>query len=214
MLEINGDLPKVAAREPAEPSLLPAGALESAQRSSRYALLSMALLVVQGTCLSIALRYSRTRAGIPYLASVSGERCGVVARWPVLYAGCFPCVSERCPSSVCALCRPWCSVLVTEVVKLAICSAVQLRAAAATARSVGEPFLKEARLQARGIASKALPMLLPAGMFVMQQVCCGGGERGRAPPDQSERRHRERRDVCMPTVTTKGRCHPRNDSPM
>lgn len=74
MLEINGDLPKVAAREPAEPpALLPAGALESAQRSSRYALLSMLLLVFQGTCLSIALRYSRTRTGTPYLASVSGE---------------------------------------------------------------------------------------------------------------------------------------------
>ena len=58
----------------------------------------------------------------------------------------------------------------TEAVKLAICGVVQLRAAAATARSVGEPFSKEARRKARDIASKALPMLLPAGMFVMQQV--------------------------------------------
>lgn len=110
MLEINGDLPKVASREPAEPlSLLPAGALESAQRSSRYALLSMALLVLQGTCLSIALRYSRTRAGTPYLASVSGESAGgrAVARgwWPVsllLRKACDP-ARELPRASVCSL---------------------------------------------------------------------------------------------------------------
>eukprot|EP00884_Botryococcus_braunii_P008887 jgi/Botrbrau1/179/Bobra.0022s0159.2 len=38
---------------------------------ARLGLLSMALLVFQGTALSLTLRYSRTRAGRPYLASVA-----------------------------------------------------------------------------------------------------------------------------------------------
>lgn len=51
-------------REPASPATL--------RRDGRLALLSMLLLVFQGTALSIMLRYSRARAGTPYLASVSG----------------------------------------------------------------------------------------------------------------------------------------------
>lgn len=47
---------------------------------------------------------------------------------------------------------------------------MQLRECAARARAVGEGFRGEARREAREIAAKALPMLLPAGMFVMQQV--------------------------------------------
>lgn len=43
------------------------------RRNGRLALLSMLLLVFQGTALSIMLRYSRAREGQPYLASVSGE---------------------------------------------------------------------------------------------------------------------------------------------
>ena len=48
------------------------GSLTSAaQRSARLALLSMVMLILQGTALSIALRYSRVKAGTPYLGSVS-----------------------------------------------------------------------------------------------------------------------------------------------
>lgn len=43
----------------------------AANRSLRLALLSMLLLIIQGTTLSIALRFSRVKAGTPYLASVS-----------------------------------------------------------------------------------------------------------------------------------------------
>jgi hypothetical protein len=48
---------------------------DTVRRNGRLALLSMLLLVFQGTALSIMLRYSRARAGQAYLASVSGESC-------------------------------------------------------------------------------------------------------------------------------------------
>lgn len=63
------------------------------RRNSRLALLSMLLLVFQGTALSIMLRYSRARAGQPYLASVSGERCRRCHRCVGAHAdGLRPCI--------------------------------------------------------------------------------------------------------------------------
>lgn len=56
------------------------------RRNSRLALLSMLLLVFQGTALSIMLRYSRARAGQPYLASVSGELGAGCSAWPTAHA--------------------------------------------------------------------------------------------------------------------------------
>ncbi|KAL4440038.1 hypothetical protein ABPG75_003039 [Micractinium tetrahymenae] len=117
------------------------------RRNSRLALLSMLLLVFQGTALSIMLRYSRARAGQPYLASVS--------------------------------------VIFTEAIKLVICVFMQYRVVAAEVASAlprtsggsgagaaarGAPLSRELRRQARDIAAKSVPMLLPAAMFVMQQV--------------------------------------------
>ena len=66
--EEKGSARAAAARRPTTP-LTPA----TLRRNSRLAMLSMLLLVFQGTALSIMLRYSRARAGTPYLASVSGE---------------------------------------------------------------------------------------------------------------------------------------------
>eukprot|EP00887_Chlorella_sp_A99_P000565 scaffold17.g565.t1 len=106
-----------------------------AQRG-RLALLSMLLLVLQGTALAVALRQSRLRGGpgqrAPYLASVS--------------------------------------VAVTEAIKLAICVSVELRKCQAAAAAAGEPFAKHASRVAGELVAASLPMLLPAGMFVMQQV--------------------------------------------
>jgi hypothetical protein len=112
----------------------------AAQRSARLALLSMLLLVLQGTSLSLALRFSRIKPGTPYLASVS--------------------------------------VLLTEMLKLVICVSVQLWKCRAAALEDNASVFKECRKQMYFILSQALPMLLPAGMFVMQQVGAGGGEEG------------------------------------
>ncbi|GAB4823747.1 hypothetical protein N2152v2_010793 [Parachlorella kessleri] len=92
----------------------------------------MVLLVLQGTSLSLALRYSRVKPGTPYLGSVS--------------------------------------VLLTELLKLAICLAVQLRSCRAGAVEDGVSVVKACRKQLQTILAQSLPMLLPAAMFVMQQV--------------------------------------------
>ncbi|KAI3431683.1 hypothetical protein D9Q98_004729 [Chlorella vulgaris] len=119
---------------------------DTVRRNGRLALLSMLLLVFQGTALSIMLRYSRARAGQAYLASVS--------------------------------------VILTEVIKLAICLVMQLRViqadvAAGNSSTPGGPaapagphaaLAAEVRRQAADILAQSLPMLLPAAMFVMQQV--------------------------------------------
>ena len=106
--EEKGSARLAAVRRPATP--MTPGTL---RRNSRLAMLSMLLLVFQGTALSIMLRYSRARAGTPYLASVSGEGsscgaavdgatpwvCGRLARvrasWPLALA---PRCSMRCHS--------------------------------------------------------------------------------------------------------------------
>lgn len=62
------------------------------------------------------------------------------------------------------------SVLFTETAKLAICVCVQLWKARTAALADGTPLAWECRRQMRQIISQALPMLLPAAMFVMQQV--------------------------------------------
>lgn len=53
----------------AEPPLTP----RASRRHSFYAFSSVALLTVQGTAMSIVLRYSRIRKGSTYVPSVSGE---------------------------------------------------------------------------------------------------------------------------------------------
>ena len=68
----------------------------SLRRNSKIALLSMLLLVFQGTALSIMLRYSRARAGQAYLASVSGESPN---------PGCAGCCTVALCSIAESLCR-------------------------------------------------------------------------------------------------------------
>ena len=68
----------------------------SLRRNSKIALLSMLLLVFQGTALSIMLRYSRARAGQAYLASVSGESPN---------PGCAGCCTVALSSIAESLCR-------------------------------------------------------------------------------------------------------------
>ena len=63
------------------------------------------------------------------------------------------------------------SVLLTELLKLAICLAVQLRSCRAGAIADGVSVVKACRKQLQTILEQSLPMLLPAAMFVMQQVC-------------------------------------------
>lgn len=183
-----------AGARPATP-LTPA----SLRRNSRLALLSMLLLVFQGTALSIMLRYSRARAGQPYLASVSGAPGGgrgssclpvVLLLLTALQVARLPQAAPAYPPSDIpphpTLPSPS-AVILTEAIKLAICLAMQYRvvvsevaaagggkpgAAAAARGALG----RELRRQARDIAAKALPMLLPAGMFVMQQVRRVAGE--------------------------------------
>ena len=205
----------------ATPPLTPA----ATRRNSRIALLSMLLLVFQGTALSIMLRYSRARAGQPYLASVSGgcrsmtqrevNLSGPVcvrrppARLPHPSPAAQPLASLPPPLSAAA-------VIFTEFIKLVICLVMQYSAvaaevaanfaptkanggsshlhghghggqqhgggaagsaatAAARAAEAKEALARELRRQARDIVSKAWPMLLPAGMFVMQQASARRG---------------------------------------
>ena len=62
------------------------------------------------------------------------------------------------------------SVAVTELIKLIMCCAVELRHCHLAAAEIGEPLSKAAGRRAKELARSSLPMLLPAGMFVMQQV--------------------------------------------
>lgn len=65
------------------------------------------------------------------------------------------------------------AVAVTEAFKLLICCGVELRACMEEAERDEEPLTKLARQRAKELVESALPMLLPAGMFVMQQVTPG-----------------------------------------
>lgn len=62
------------------------------------------------------------------------------------------------------------SVALTEAFKLLICSAVELRACMHEVDCTAEPLGKVVGRRAKELIEAALPMLLPAGMFVMQQV--------------------------------------------
>lgn len=75
------------------------------RRNSRLALLSMLLLVFQGTALSIMLRYSRARAGAPYLASVSGAAAAGRAQ------GLAACCAAHSPADPKSSLSPACSHL-------------------------------------------------------------------------------------------------------
>ncbi|BDA44176.1 UDP-N-acetylglucosamine transporter [Coccomyxa sp. Obi] len=95
-------------------------------------LLSMALLIFQGTALSLTLRFSRTREGTQYLASVA--------------------------------------VVWTELIKLLVCMVAQMVECARSAGQRGLPFRDEMVHQAEEILGRSWPMLVPAALFVMQQV--------------------------------------------
>jgi hypothetical protein len=165
------------------------GTLTDTRQTSHYALLSMILLVFQGTALSIVIRYSRTRGGQPYLASVSGERVhmyvGVgglcnsqkMRLYHLALPHCFlpphnPPTLAKPPTSL-PPSHP--SVLFTEIIKLAICVVMHLwsvwREAPPSQGQAISAFLRDARREAGEVVRKATPMALPAGMFVMQQVC-------------------------------------------
>lgn len=101
-------------------------------RDTQLGILSMFLLVFQGTALALTLRYSRAKAETPYLPSVA--------------------------------------VIWTEALKLIICIAAQVAACATEAGSKGESLQNEMRRQYRDILHKSTPLLVPAALFVLQQV--------------------------------------------
>ena len=101
-------------------------------RDMQLGILSMFLLVFQGTALALTLRYSRAKAETPYLPSVA--------------------------------------VIWTEALKLIICIAAQLATCTTEASSKGEPIQNEMRRQYRDILHKSTPLLVPAALFVLQQV--------------------------------------------
>lgn len=178
----------------------------AAQRGARLALLSMFLLVLQGTALSIALRYSRVKAGgwrgFQSLCACGAEVLALCPRsWPSYTAVQQSCAScslfqqRGCPLFRLQRLQPMMnpslpgagtpylasvSVLLTETAKLLICLGVQLRNCRQAALEEGEDasVVREFRKQMHLILSQALPMLLPAGMFVMQQVRRGSAARG------------------------------------
>lgn len=101
-------------------------------KDAQLGILSMVLLIFQGTALSLILRYSRTGIGPPYLASVA--------------------------------------VIWTEFIKLVICIAAQCLVCKRTAREKGITYLREVQHDLRDIISTSFPMIVPAALFVMQQV--------------------------------------------
>ncbi|KAL0037192.1 hypothetical protein WJX79_005016 [Trebouxia sp. C0005] len=101
-------------------------------KDAQLGILSMVLLIFQGTALSLILRYSRTGIGPPYLASVA--------------------------------------VIWTEFIKLVICIAAQCLVCKKTAREKGITYLREIQHDLRDIISTSFPMVVPAALFVMQQV--------------------------------------------
>ncbi|KAK9916031.1 hypothetical protein WJX75_007578 [Coccomyxa subellipsoidea] len=101
-------------------------------REGALGLLSMALLIFQGTALSLTLRFSRTREGTQYLASVA--------------------------------------VVWTELIKLLVCMVAQMVECGRTAGQRGLAFRGEMVHQAEEILGRSWPMLVPAALFVMQQV--------------------------------------------
>ena len=64
------------------------------------------------------------------------------------------------------------AVIYTEVVKLGICMAAQAGVCWHTAGERGLSMREEMVHQAKEIFGKSFPMIIPAGLFVMQQVRC------------------------------------------
>ena len=110
--------------------------LSEKKKGALYSSLSMMLLMVQGTAMSIVLRYSRIQTGPAYLPSVS--------------------------------------VFLAEMMKLTICIVIQLvKGPEAVSQKTGTLGQEDARQKKGNIGAffwDALPMALPASMFVLQQV--------------------------------------------
>eukprot|EP00890_Picochlorum_soloecismus_P003766 jgi/Picsp_1/4390/NSC_01896-R1_udp-n-acetylglucosamine transporter len=112
------------------------------KKGALYSSLSMTLLMVQGTAMSIVLRYSRIQAGPAYLPSVS--------------------------------------VFLAEMMKLTICVVIQLVKGPDAVSQKNGAVLGTGGVQEDARQKKinslgaffwdALPMALPASMFVLQQV--------------------------------------------
>lgn len=62
------------------------------------------------------------------------------------------------------------AVIWTELIKLAICVGAQGRECYKTAAERGHTVSQSVRHQTSEILGQSYPMLLPAGLFVMQQV--------------------------------------------
>ena len=88
--------------------------------------------IFQGTALSLILRFSRTTAEVPYLASVA--------------------------------------VIWTELIKLVICIVAECLVCRRTAREKGVTYLREVQNDLQDIIATSVPMVVPAALFVMQQV--------------------------------------------
>jgi len=63
------------------------------------------------------------------------------------------------------------AVIWTEFIKLVICIAAQCLVCRRTAREKGVTYLREIQHDLRDIISTSFPMIVPAALFVMQQVC-------------------------------------------
>lgn len=62
------------------------------------------------------------------------------------------------------------AVIWTEFIKLVICIAAQCLVCKRTAREKGITYLREVQHDLRDIISTSFPMIVPAALFVMQQV--------------------------------------------
>jgi UDP-sugar transporter A1/2/3 len=110
--------------------------LSEKKKGALYSSLSMMLLMLQGTAMSIVLRYSRIQTGPAYLPSVS--------------------------------------VFLAEMMKLSICMVVQLvkgpEVMSQKNGTLGQEDTRQTRVNIVAFFWDALPMALPASMFVLQQV--------------------------------------------
>lgn len=62
------------------------------------------------------------------------------------------------------------AVIWTELIKLVICIVAELLVCQRTAREKSLTYFKEVQNDLHDIISTSLPMVVPAGLFVMQQV--------------------------------------------
>ena len=64
------------------------------------------------------------------------------------------------------------AVIWTEFIKLFICIVAQCLVCKRTSREKGITYFREVQHDLREIISTSFPMIVPAALFVMQQVCC------------------------------------------